>query len=108
MNASTDWRHSLAKPTDGKGKRARSSSGESVDWNPALAQLDQLLDEADCGEEDSRISIVLPPPPVAPKQSLRPARVVLRVLDTLPPWGRVAVLLAAIGAYVVGRWRGWW
>lgn len=107
--ACNDWSKQLAKPTDGNGRRGRSSNGESPDWNPPLAQLDQLLDEGEFGEEDdSRISIVLPPPPAPPQRSMRPARLGLRILEALPPWGRVAVVLALIVAAMVAKHLGWW
>lgn len=79
----------------------------------------QELSDADWDERSSKIEIVLPdlkPKPDASPAPLtspskRPSSVkgLVVVLETMPPWGRVIVVLAIIGAAVAGGHRlGWW
>lgn len=92
---------------------SKSSNAKSYDMSDSstpprgskLRELARELREADDWEEDSQVNVHVHAP--APKTSKPP--MVVQVLPLLPPWGRVIVALALIGAAVwSGHAVGWY
>lgn len=79
----------------------------------------QELQDAEWDERSSKIEIVLPDIPTKPDASPAPltspskrptsVKALVVVLETMPPWGRVIVVLAIIAATAAtGHRLGWW
>jgi hypothetical protein len=90
-------------------------SGGSDRFKAERERALRALQDADWDERTSKIEIMLPhhpPPPSPPSQpSKRPSSIkgLVVVLEMMPPWGRVIVMLAIIGAAIAGGYRlGWW
>lgn len=67
------------------------------------------LRDADWDERSSKIEILMHPAPQHPSKRPASLKGIVMVLETMPPWGRVIVMLAIIAASAFGTHRlGWW
>jgi hypothetical protein len=72
-------------------------------WDTAAERGDDLLQDLSEADGWDRTSVTVQVP--QPRGSLRPDRVVVRVLTLLPPWGRVVAVVAALAALLAAaRW----